>query len=222
MITGFNTDIDFEDRVFHVQTEDRGRSNPIIETLVYTGGQIVCARKTSYSELLTEGGYSEAVVHDRMETQHRELIRDIREGSFSKEDLQPFGGNVISNRSFDEVVRGFLEENIPIEQIRLEVLAPEELRAGGRQTLTLHVTEKTTERPLSGAQVMIKLVTNGGDATELISSRTDEAGSVEAACDIPGQPGAGAAVICEAEASGKRAQVRCRVTHRAPSSVSRA
>ena len=55
-MTGFNTDIEYGGRVFHVQTEDKGLENPIIETLVYTGGQIVTARKTSYAQMLTEAG----------------------------------------------------------------------------------------------------------------------------------------------------------------------
>ena len=60
MITGFNTDITCEGQVFHIQTEDKGLANPIIETLVYTGGEIVCARKSSYAEL-AESGYLEVV-----------------------------------------------------------------------------------------------------------------------------------------------------------------
>ena len=76
MITGFNTDIENEGKVFHVQTEDKGVANPIIETLVYTGGQIVCARKTSYAELASAGELDEEVIHARMEAQHRDLIRE--------------------------------------------------------------------------------------------------------------------------------------------------
>ena len=78
MITGFNTDIDFDGKAYHVQTEDKGLANPIIETLVYTGGQIVCARKNSYSELVVAGKAGETPILQRMEAQHRELIREIR------------------------------------------------------------------------------------------------------------------------------------------------
>jgi len=38
MITGFNTDVKHGAKVYHVQTEDKGRNNPKIETLVYVGG----------------------------------------------------------------------------------------------------------------------------------------------------------------------------------------
>ena len=75
MITGFNTDVEFEGRVYHVQTEDKGLDNPIIETLVYTGGEIVCARKNSYRQMLVKGDCHESMIQQRMEAQHRELIR---------------------------------------------------------------------------------------------------------------------------------------------------
>mgnify|MGYP001768423458 CR=1 FL=1 len=35
MIVGFNTDIKYRNEVFHIQTEDKGANNPLIETLVY-------------------------------------------------------------------------------------------------------------------------------------------------------------------------------------------
>ena len=38
MITGFNTDVKYKGTVFHVQTEDKGVANPIIESLIYKGG----------------------------------------------------------------------------------------------------------------------------------------------------------------------------------------
>ena len=41
MITGFNTDVKHDGSVYHVQTEARGRDNPVLESLVYVGGTIV-------------------------------------------------------------------------------------------------------------------------------------------------------------------------------------
>jgi hypothetical protein len=222
MITGFNTDIDFEGQVYHVQTEDRGLANPIVETLVYTGGQIVCARKTSYAELVTSGQYSEPPIQQRMEAQHRAVIRDIRDGTLSKEDLEPFGWKFVSDRSFDEVVRTFLEEQVPVEKIRLDIVEPKDLRAGERPTLKLVVTEDSTERPIRGASVVVKLVGRGDAATELLAALTDDSGRVEGPCAIPPKPGAGAALVCEAEVAGKTAEARCRVKRAARVSVRRA
>ncbi len=51
MITGFNQDVSYKGTVYHVQTEDRGKGNPLIETLIYVGGEIVASRRTSYEDL---------------------------------------------------------------------------------------------------------------------------------------------------------------------------
>jgi len=40
LITGFNTDIKHNEKVYHIQTEDKGLQNPYIESLVYVGGEI--------------------------------------------------------------------------------------------------------------------------------------------------------------------------------------
>ncbi|MCP3978448.1 MAG: hypothetical protein GY716_03820 [bacterium] len=108
MITGFNTDIDHRDRVFHVQTEDKGVGNPQVETLIYCGGEIVASRRSSYSELAEEN-HTEDEVLRRMELQHQEMIREILNGHYDdSEELKPFGHSIITNRSLDEVVLEFL------------------------------------------------------------------------------------------------------------------
>jgi len=117
MITGFNTDVDYDGRVFHVQTEDKGRGNPVIESLVYSRGEIVAARNTAYDEFNESADYSEDEVMTRMERQHQALIREILNGKFESEGPKPFGHNIISNRSLDEVVAQFLVDNpVPEEE----------------------------------------------------------------------------------------------------------
>jgi len=222
MITGFNTDIDFDGQTFHVQTEDKGVAHPVIETLVYTGGQIVCARKTPYAELVADGGPSEGEIQQRMEAQHRALIQEIRDGTLTKEDLEPFGWNIISNQSFEQVVRTFIAEQVPLESIHLEWLEPKDLRAGERSTLRLAVTDETSERPVIGARVVAKLVGRDNEGTLLFSALTDACGAVKASCDIPPKPGVGATLVCEAEAAGHIAEVSRRVKRRARASVQRA
>jgi len=129
MITGFNTDIEFNGRVYHVQTEDRGLDNPIVESLVYSGGEIVTARKTSYAELIESDTYTEGQVLTRMEVQHRDLIREIRNGEFDKDGLKPFGHGIVTNRTLDEVVTAFLVENPEL----VETKAQPDTAAGGKK-----------------------------------------------------------------------------------------
>lgn len=79
MLTGFNTDVQHGTLVLHVQTEDKGSSNPLIESLVYLGGRILDRERSDYRELLDQGGDMGAVTQ-LMERQHRAVIERIRGG----------------------------------------------------------------------------------------------------------------------------------------------
>ena len=89
MITGYNTDVRHRDVVFHVQTEDKGSSNPCVESLVYVGGRIVGRKRAGYRSLL-EDGKGEAEILKLMEAQHREMIDEIRSGRLD-DQVAPLG-----------------------------------------------------------------------------------------------------------------------------------
>ncbi len=78
MITGFNTDVKHKNRVFHIQTEDKGEANPCVESLVYMGGEILATKRTSYADVLKD----DHAVQDLMEQQHRTMIAAIQRGRF--------------------------------------------------------------------------------------------------------------------------------------------
>jgi len=79
MIPGFNTDIKFQGKVYHVQTEDKGKDNPIFESLVYVGGAILAAKRTSYAEELKRGITDEELA-SRLERQHKIILAAIQKG----------------------------------------------------------------------------------------------------------------------------------------------
>ena len=67
MITGFNTDIRHNDKVYHIQTEDKGLQNPYIESLVYVGGAVESGGKAEMT--LQEGA---SLVEERQDVErHR-------------------------------------------------------------------------------------------------------------------------------------------------------
>ena len=82
MITGFNTDVKHRNRVFHIQTEDKGEANPYVESLVYVGGEILATKRTSYAEVIKTSGRDDHAVQDLMEQQHRTMIAAIQRGRF--------------------------------------------------------------------------------------------------------------------------------------------
>ncbi|MEO8650285.1 MAG: hypothetical protein ABI539_14055 [Acidobacteriota bacterium] len=79
MITGFNTDIEYEGVTYHVQTEDKGAKRPIIMTLVYDGGTILASKRQSYEDLLA-GELDEAVLAERLQKQHRLICAAVKAG----------------------------------------------------------------------------------------------------------------------------------------------
>ncbi len=81
MVVGFNHNFRYRGEVYHVQTEDSGRKNPHIITLLYHGGTILASKKTSYADIATTD-HLEQVVEDLMKTQHKEMLRRLKDGEF--------------------------------------------------------------------------------------------------------------------------------------------
>lgn len=89
MITGFNTDIQFEGVTYHVQTEDKGIKTPLILSLVYVGGTIIASKRTPYQDLV-EKGFDEQALTERLQRQHKLICAAIRAGRIA--DLKKMSG----------------------------------------------------------------------------------------------------------------------------------
>jgi hypothetical protein len=107
MITGFNTDVKHKGIVFHVQTEDKGRDNPVIESLIYKGGEILGSRRLPYSQLVTNG-YDEKEVVKLMEEQHKTMIEEIRRGKFDESADLLADDTSLADQSLDQVILNYL------------------------------------------------------------------------------------------------------------------
>jgi hypothetical protein len=208
MVTGLNTDVEYEGRVYHVQTEDKGRDRPILESLVYCGGEIVGSRRSSYEDLARSPDFDEAEVGRRLELQHQAVIREVLSGRFDPEGPKPFGYDIITNRSLDEVVLEYLSKEIGLEKIRLELEGHPPLREGSSQVLRLRVTTDGPERPVAGATVLAKLFTTRAKPRLLFSGKTDIEGRLEARLELPLLGDSDAAVLFLADAGGKNAELK--------------
>jgi len=85
VITGFNTDIEHDGVVYHVQTEDKGLETPIILSLVYSGGAILASKRSPYKDLIAEG-FSDEALAERLKRQHKLICAAIHGGRI--EDLK--------------------------------------------------------------------------------------------------------------------------------------
>src|SRR5687768_2165679 len=80
-VTGFNHNIKYKGKVYHVQTEDSGVNNPHIITHLFVGGNILASKKTSYADIIQADNLSE-VVRELMEEQHKEMLRNLINGVY--------------------------------------------------------------------------------------------------------------------------------------------
>jgi hypothetical protein len=143
-----------------------------------------------------------------MESQHQTLVREIRNGKFDPEGPKPFGYNIITNRSLDEVVMDFLSREVGVERIRLEMENPQVFVEGTRPTIKLRVIADSSDRPVAGVRVTVKLISTKERPRELFAAATDPEGRIEASFEIPQLAGANAAVLCQAEAPGNSAEIK--------------
>lgn len=80
-VTGFNHNIKHKGKVYHVQTEDSGVSNPHIITHLFVGGNILASKKTSYQDIVKAENLPE-LVKEMMEEQHKEMLRNLIGGTY--------------------------------------------------------------------------------------------------------------------------------------------
>ena len=112
MITGFNTDIEHDGVVYHVQTEDKGLESPLILSLVYVGGAILAAKRSRYEDLLESGGFTEEVLTKRLKRQHQLICAAINAGRI--EDLKRMGGARVLDPSAEGAVVTDGEPGAPV------------------------------------------------------------------------------------------------------------
>lgn len=98
MLTGYNTDVKHGETVLHVQTEDKGRDNPSIESVIYLRGRVLAAKRTAYQNLLDDGR-GEREIAALMEHQHRTIVAAIKSGRFDGRIEQAASGSRGGNGS---------------------------------------------------------------------------------------------------------------------------
>ena len=81
MLTGYNHNVMYKGVIYHVQTEDSGRDNPQITTLLYREGVILASRKTGYADILTTE-HLNRVVEEIMQEQHKDMLRNLKNGVY--------------------------------------------------------------------------------------------------------------------------------------------
>ncbi len=197
MITGYNTDVEYNGRIYHVQTEDKGSSNPVIESLVYVGGEILASRRTPYADLPGQGADHDAI-GERLEAQHHRMIMNIRQGKFDPEGVKPFGTGIISDRTFDEVVLEYLGSQLGKEPLQVVLESPEEFVEGQSCEAVLRARGELSSLPVGGTRIVLQFITTADKPVVLAEGRTDERGLLKMSLGIPRIEEGNAALILRA------------------------
>lgn len=222
VITGYNTDVRHDDRVFHVQTEDKGAGNPYIESLIYVGGQVLDARRTTYDDLL-ESGAGESEIAQRMETQHQDMIAAIRAGNYDAKAAELFGDAPTQKtaahkiaaadpgtgeRTLDEVILDYLAAESKSERMVLQLDEEVEIVFGVTTPLQVRTCMSSSGEPIPGAEITIKMISTLTEPRILATGVTQADGTVEIPVQLPELAKGNSALIITAGSDRNRAELK--------------
>ncbi|HEY3102106.1 MAG TPA: hypothetical protein VGJ69_00850 [Pyrinomonadaceae bacterium] len=235
VITGYNTDVEHNGVVYHVQTEDKGLQTPIILSLVYTGGAILASKRSPYDDLIASGFDQNALV-ERLQRQHKLICAAINAGRIEElkrmgeragaaEEVAPLvrdasevdqaaaAGSVSATQPPEAVAERFSISEQPGEALTLTILDEKQLRAGESVTLRIQVTKRADGQPhpVARANITVKVLGSMFQPSSTYST-TDSAGRSAISITLPTFESGRGAVLIRADADGEVAELR-RVIH---------
>jgi hypothetical protein len=224
VITGFNTDIKHNEKVYHVQTEDKGVGNPYIETLVYVGGEILASKKTSYAEQL-KTGVDDKWIGGLMEQQHRTMIAAIKRGRFDTPGdttragarpvlptlAQPQDSGVVfddtasraaaasEEKTLDQVIIDYLASEAESEHLELALLDQIDFFAGSPIEMRVAARKSLSQAAIPAAAIEVKVISTIEPPRVIFRGKTAADGTTTIRCNIPQFRDGTAAVIISAQ-----------------------
>ena len=203
MITGYNTDVRHGNRVYHVQTEDKGLTNPKVETLIYVGGEILDSYRSAYEDLLVKGALEEGTLQARMDEQHKSIIRDIKAGKYDATPPDDLEKEAFNDRPLDQAILEFLQREGDVDTLEVVLDQPLKPIFGEAFPLNFKVRLSRSQAPVAAAEVTVKLVSSLKKAVVLEAGKTDGQGVYAVEVKIPpSQPGQCALLVTCASEQG--------------------
>jgi protein TonB len=166
MVPGLNTNVERNDVVFHVQTEDFGRTKPIVQTLIYLAGEVVTVLEASYADLAKSDAFDESEVRRRLTAQHYRLVAEIEAGAYDIVAEPP--ETVVTDEELTQKVLDYLDSAIPFDG---GVSPPQEISAGLNRIVEDHARAAQADpvAPEAGPAA------SAGPSTTVPESRAEEA-----------------------------------------------
>jgi hypothetical protein len=213
VLTGFNTDIEHGGTVYHVQTEDKGRSNPFVESLVYASGEILYSRRTPYHDLVEQEVDADTVAA-LMDRQHREIVDSIGAGNLDQlmahDDVVASGDDTTmvrpqrpkapaSDMSLDQVIVDYLSDQRGRAHLVLRATTEHDFSYGSQVYVGVVAVDSQTNAPQPGVKVSV-LFKSTAEPNRLVLAEgaTVSDGKFSSDVEVPAYNGGTSAVVITA------------------------
>jgi len=221
VLTGYNTDIEHEGMTYHVQTEDKGRSNPHIETLVYARGEILYSKRTPYHDLVAQEADSKAIAN-LIERQHRTIVEAIRRGRLDRMAGASSAGKVAepdtddaeaserpSEPSLDEVILDYLKAQRGRAHLILTSAGTQDFVYSQETDVRITAVDSHDSTPQHGVTVTVLFKSTAEPRRlQLAEGETDESGVFSATVELPAFNGGTSAVVVTASSSLGQSEIK--------------
>ena len=216
VLTGYNTDIDHDGMTYHVQTEDKGRSNPHIESLVYARGEILYSKRTPYHDLVAQDVDAKAIA-TLIERQHRTIVEAIRRGRLAEmaggvalpkrevsavESPEPEAapsGRAAGEPSLDEVILDYLKAQRGRAPLILSSAGGQDFVYGKTTDVRITAVDSHDNSPQEGVTVTVLFKSTAEPRRmQLAAGETDAEGVFAATATLPDFNGGTSAVVVTA------------------------
>ena len=188
MSSGFNTNVRVGDRVFHVQTEDRGPSHPVIDTAIYLQGQVVHRRSTSYEHLTASVEFGDDALHKRVAEQHRCVMDELRAGALASEIA-------------------LATATVPsADAIQTRLLNPKSWLSAGHVSLEVEIVRRSDHQPQPGVEVEASI--EGALRDGVRAATSDQDGRVRIEFPLPPLGKGDLALVIRATTDSAKDEIR--------------
>src|SRR5262249_54875311 len=165
---GHNTNVKVGNALYHVQTEDHGVAQALIETTVYQEGRLVHKRRLNYQDLLPLNTAKEAALKQRLDKQHHAVMEEVEAGKLKLTKPNACAANIVAPAAGPKLT--------------LRIQNPKDWLSSGHASLKVRVTDELSN-PIAKARVVAKM--EGAAEPVEVGGLTDADGVTSLDFDMP-------------------------------------
>ncbi len=204
MLFGHNTNVSVGETLFHVQTEDRGVVNALIDTTVYLRGRVLHRLTNNYLDLIPMNTQREELLRKRVDLQHRTVVEALRSGVLHLTLPKLTAEETAAEKR--DVNPPILHNPPAVAALTVELMNPRSWLLGKRASLEITVRRKEDARAVFAA--LVKATIEGAAQPASFSAATGNDGKAQLEFDMPRLAGTEIALNIEAAKGDAKGQLR--------------